>query len=87
MVDGLYQISQCWLTALERSVHFYNVSVSHSTHIAGIGSLRRAGRRQEVFQAKVMGLEVHWGIGSHQLLSRTNLGFRVVAFILELSID
>ena len=73
MVDGLYQISQCWLTASERSVHFflffffYNVSVSHSTHIVGTGS--RGEVEKEGFQARVKGLEIHWGAENHQLHS------------------
>ena len=70
MVDGLYQISQCWLTASERSVlffFFYNVSVSHSTHTVGTDS--RGEVEKEGFQARVKGLEIHWGAENHQLHS------------------
>lgn len=73
MVDGLYQISQCWLTASESSVllllllFFYNISVSHSTHIVGTDS--RGEVKKEGFQARVKGLEIHWGAENHQLHS------------------
>ena len=92
MVDGLYQISQCWLTASERSVlllllllffFFYNISVSHSTHIVGTDSQGEV--EKEGFQARVKGLEIHWGAENHQLHSypEQTLGHRVLPFIPE----
>lgn len=43
MVDGLNGISQHWPMGWERSGHFYNISVNHSTHSASASSPDEVG--------------------------------------------